>query len=407
MEHCKKKGEKMKITTYLEKKEDLDFFQNVSEVILQIKELSRFGKLSLDEAHELATLAKAKGLKPVIEWDILMTENVFQETLKTVKQIDFSIFNEVRAQDPGALGWLQENCKEISIALILETGNHNFLGIESWCKHLGNQLSKVVLSIELPHERLKSYIEQLHQLDIKVELLGLGRILLFYTPRSLLMPVVFDHEDNKEKIIHQDIVERLASSEESPHKGFPVVETKHGTFMFHIKDHWLMENILDLKAMKLDWIRIDLRFGKNKQMMTKISSLIKNYQQDQALQLKDEYPTDVIKGFFNVNKTDTLFGKLKNMKLQRKDKNYLGDVYEVIKEDSIIFMNRSREIKIKKGMEIIIVNPDGKEIPVTIKKLKNTEGFDVDSIEFEQLAVINPISAVVARSQVYLKEMSL
>jgi putative protease len=395
----------MKITTYLEKREDLDFFQNVSEVILQIKELSRFGKLSLEDAHELAKEAKSKGFKPVLEWDILMTENIFQETLKTIKLVDFTLFSEVRAQDPGAVCWLQENCKQTSIALILETGNHNLLGIESWCNHIGNQLSKVILSIELPHERLKNYIDKLHQKDIQVELLGLGRILLFYTPRSLLMPVVFDHEDVKEKIIHQDLVERLASSEESPHKGFPVVETKHGTFMFHIKDHWLMENILDLMAMKLDWIRIDLRFGKNKQLMSKIIPLIQKYEPDLALQLKEDYPSDVIKGFFNVNKTDTLFGKLKNMKLQRKDKNYLGDVYEVIKEDSIIFMNRSKNIKIQKGMALIIINPDGKEIPLTIKKLKNSQGVDVDSINFEELAIINPVASVVARSQVYLKDL--
>jgi putative protease len=396
----------MKITTYLEKKEDLDFYQDISEVILQVKELSRFGKLTLEEAHELARLAKLKGIMPVLEWDILMTENVFQETLKVVHQIDFSLFAEVRAQDPGAISWLQEHRTETKIALILETGNHNFLGIQSWCKHLGKQLSKVILSIELPHERLKTYIDELHESQIQVELLGLGRILLFYTPRSLLLPVVFDHEDKKEKIVHQDLVERLASSEESPHKGFPVVETRHGTFMFHIKDHWLMENIFDLQTMNLDWIRIDLRFGKSKQLMKNIVSLIQQYNPETALQLKNDYPADVIKGFFNVNKTDTLFGKLKNMKLQRKDKNYIGDVYEVIKEDSIIFMNRNKDLKVLKGMELIIINPDGKEIPVTIKKLKNSEGSDVESISYEELAIINPVASVVARSQVYLKDLS-
>jgi putative protease len=140
--------------------------------------------------------------------------------------------------------------------------------------------------------------------------------------------------------------------------------------------------------------------------MKNIVSLIQQYNPETALQLKNDYPADVIKGFFNVNKTDTLFGKLKNMKLQRKDKNYIGDVYEVIKEDSIIFMNRNKDLKVLKGMELIIINPDGKEIPVTIKKLKNSEGSDVESISYEELAIINPVASVVARSQVYLKDLS-
>ncbi|MFZ4713540.1 MAG: U32 family peptidase [Bacteriovoracaceae bacterium] len=395
----------MKMNCYLEKIEDLANYQHISEVILQVKEFSRFGKISIEQAHSMAKLARAAGKQVALEWDILMTENVFRQTIKLIEQIDFSLFDNIRVQDPGAVQWMIDHQQMTKVALILETGNHNYLGIEAWCKSLGQQLSKVVLSIELPHERLKNFCEKLHQRNIEVELLGLGRILLFYTPRSLLLPVVYGHEDDKEKIVHGEILERLASSEESPHKGFPVVESSHGTFMFHIKEHWLLENINELMDMKLDWLRIDLRFGKDKSLMIKIADQVLNPTTTFAQALKEIYPADLIKGFFNVNKTDVLFGKLKNMKLQRKDENYIGDVYEVLKEDCLIFMNRHKNLPIKVGLELVIINPDGKEIHATIKKLRNSEAKDVDSIAYEQLAVINYIGSVVARSQVYLKDL--
>lgn len=394
----------MKIVSYLEKLEQLPSLKEngVEEVILGAQEFSRYGKIKLENLNLWAKEIRKNGILPVLEWDILMTENVFAETVKALDKVDLSLFHSVRVQDPGAIYYIKNHSAKNKIQLILETGNHNLQGILDWANYLENCLDRIVLSIELPYETLKMYTTELHARNIKTELLGLGRILLFYTPRSLLAPVVFDHDDDKMKMmIDSENFERLASSEESPHKGFPILETKHGTFMFHIKEHCLLTQVPKLFEMNLDYLRVDLRFGKPISLFTQITEVINNFTEEKAQNFKQSYPSDTMLGFFNINKTDTLFKKLKNQKLQRQDQNYLGDVYEISKDKHIAFMNRSQK-PITPEMNIKIINPEGKEILTTIGWLKNSKLEQTQSIPQGELALINYMGKVQARSQVYL-----
>src|SRR4051812_28718605 len=74
-----------------------------SEVILCHQGLSRLGTLDLASLHDLAKSARDLDLRPVLEWDILMTSDPFAEAVSHLKQIDLSLFSAVRVQDPGAL----------------------------------------------------------------------------------------------------------------------------------------------------------------------------------------------------------------------------------------------------------------------------------------------------------------
>lgn len=393
----------MKVITYLESLSDLDLIleNKITDIILGTKNLSRFGKLTIDQFHQIASIAKSNNLNVHLDWDILITESLFSEKINEFNKIDLSLIKSVRAQDPGVIEYLLRETN-LPLSLILETGNHNLEGILSWCDYLKDRLDRVLLSIELPQERLRHYAKKLKQREIKWEFLGLGRILLFYTPRSLLAPVLFDHDDDKtQKIISEDFLELMGSSEESPHKGFPVIENQHGTFMFHIKDHYLMENISDLEDIGLDYIRIDLRFKKDMKLLNMITDCIASFSKEKANRIKELYPADVIRGFFNVNKTDTLFIKLKNQRLQRKDENYVGEIFEVQKSKYIVFMNRNPLIKVRRGDRLKFINPEGKIISSQIHKLQNSKMMDVEEIGYEELGVMNFIGGAVAKTQIY------
>src|SRR5690606_4190698 len=154
---------------------------------------------------------------------------------------------------------------------IAENGNHNLRALEGWIELASGRMERIVLSIELSKTVISEYVTKL---KVPCELLGFGRILLFYTPRPLLSALV------PQKVSQNEELAALGESEESPHKGFPIVENQHGTFMFHIKEFCLVEFAHELKEMGLSYFRIDQRWETPPKLQT-LMSLVQSFEQKQ------------------------------------------------------------------------------------------------------------------------------
>src|SRR5690606_23250130 len=254
----------------------------------------------------------------------------------------------VRVQDPGALNWILSNTSH-PFQFIAENGNHNIRALKGWIELAEGRMERVVLSIELSKDTIAQYTKEL---PIPCELLGFGRILLFYTPRPLLSSLV------PEKVSQNEEFLALGESEESPHKGFPLIENQHGTFMFHIKEFCLVDYAKDLTDAGLAFFRIDQRFGSDK--LREVTTLVKNFNEEEFLTFKEEYPQDLMRGFYLVNKTDVLFPKLKNSRLQQREGNYLGEVLEVEKSSHLAIMIKNKR-GLKKTDMLKILHPKGEE----------------------------------------------
>lgn len=379
----------MKLTTFAQSLHDLNIIKSngLDEVILSTKDFSRFGRLTFIEFQSISTRAKELGLKVIFEWDILMTQTNFERKLQEVKAY-LDLADSVRVQDPGAFHWLVENTQK-TLQFIAENGNHNLESLVNWIQFSPNRTERIILSIELPRNTIEEYVRSL---NVPCELLGLGRILLFYSPRHLLSPLKEIRED--------DEFEALGESEESPHKGFPIVQNRHGTFMFHIKDFSLIEYANELKQMGLHYFRIDLRFSDFSDFQT-ISDLIADFNQSQFDKFKNRYPQDLMRGFYLVNKTDVLFSKLKNNRLQKREGNYIGEVLESYKSSHLAIMVKNPR-GLKKSDKLKILHPKGNEIEVQIYSLKNLEMNDVDEVQSGEMALIQFVNGVWVKSQVFL-----
>ncbi len=380
----------MKLTTYASSLHDLSLLKDkkIDEVILAARSFSRFGKLSHSEFIQMAKRSKELGLRVLFEWDILMTEDVFETKVKEISDYLPSV-DAIRVQDPGALWWVLENTK-CPIQFIAENGNHNLKALEGWIDIAQGRLERLVLSIELPKATIQEYVEKL---SVPCELLGLGRILLFYTPRSLLSPL------NGEKLALNEELAALGESEESPHKGFPLVENQHGTFMFHIKEFCLLDYAKELSEMGLGYFRIDQRWA-GWEHLDLITNLIMDYNEFQFESFKQQYPQELMRGFYLVNKTDVLFPKLKNARLQHREGNYLGEVLEAEKSSHLAIM-----VKNPNGLNVSdklkILHPKGEIFETKIFSLRNLSLKEVEFIPSGDVALIQFVGGVWVKSQVF------
>jgi putative protease len=379
----------MILTTYAQTLHDLNIFkdQGFLEVILEPKSLSRFGKLSQEDFKALATRAEELNLRVLLEWDILMTEDVFEKKIKDIEEL-LPYAKALRVQDPGALEWAMTQTDK-PLQFIAENGNHNLRALEGWIKLSKGRIERLILSIELSKSSIEEYVQKL---SVPCELLGLGRILLFYTPRPLLSALVPD-----KLAVNQELA-AVGESEESPHKGFPILENAHGTFMFHIKEFCLVEYAAELKAMGLGYFRLDQRWEKSE--IISLCDLINNFELSQFESFKESYHQDFMRGFYLVNKTDVLFPKLKNSRLQKREGDYVGEVMEVEKGSHLAIM-----IKNPKGLKatdlIKILHPKGEVFESKIYSLKNLSLEEVQSVPAGEIAVMQFVGGVWVKSQVF------
>ncbi len=386
----------MKLVTSINNLEELSRLklENISEVILKTAKLSRFGKLNKANFRSIAEICKNKKIKVVLDWDALVVEQDFSSFIDYFNSIPVDLYDAIRVQDPGVTHYVLEHSNK-KIQLVLETGNHNLIGIEKWISALAGRCERVVLSIELPKIKLSEYIAKL---SVPVEILGLGRILLFYTPRSLLSPI----NEDKKVSSNTNFLEAVGASEESPHKGFPLLENQHGTFMFLPKDFCLLDHLSDLKEIKLQYLRLDLDFVENKIEVLENVCAIMNAEGNIDL-LKTAYNRDWIRGFYHQNKSDVLFKKLKNQNVQRKDSKYVGEVIDFVRgEYTIIDVKKESNIKVSDTLKFIA--PEGDEIIVPIHFIKKMNFEEVSNIGKPGLYLINYSRSVWVKTQVYLNE---
>lgn len=379
----------MKLTGFAQNAHDLSLLREAgaSEVILGIRDYSRFGKLTPESFFKLAADATRLGLRVVFEWDILMTEETFRKLLPELP-VYLELADALRVQDPGALNWALENT-ELPLQFVAESGNHNLEALRGWCEASRGRLERMILSIELSRDSIGEYCESL---PVPCELLGLGRILLFYSPRSLLSPLT------PEKISVNEDIHALGESEESPHKGFPVLENRHGTFMFHLKEFCLIDYAGDLEKLGLSWLRIDQRFGEEN--LTVEAAKVVN-REAMFETFKSNYPQELMRGFYHVNKSDVLFPKLKNMRLQGREGDYLGEVLEAEKASHLAILVKSpRGIRV--GDRFRIVHPKGQVFEGEVRTLKDVEFQETDRVEQGELAIIPFITGVWVKSLVFL-----
>ena len=381
----------MYFNTYLESFSELEQIQQTSirEVILQHKSLSRMGKQSTKSLLSLLEAALSCGLSPVLQWDILITEQSFRHCLTLLNRLPLAKFHAIRVQDLGAAEWIRQEHPELPLQLIVETGNHNITGLQRWTEYFGPQLKRLVLSTELPKSLLNEYSKIL---TVPCEILAVGRILLFYTPRKLLSSQDFSTNS-------PDFLEKKLVPGDQPQQQFPTVENQHGTFMFHHRDLFLLDHLPELQNTSLEVLRLDLQhIDLSEKWLIKLSALLESFDKEKCTAIKSAWPIKITHGFFRANRTDLAIERIKNPHLKDHGETLVGYVVEAVKGEQLIILTR-KTFPFAKAL--LGITPEGRECDIETVDIQTTDGQPVTEIISGNLYKVPHVKYVTAQTLVY------
>jgi putative protease len=367
----------MKFTTFVTSKEDIlacAAAPSLEEVLIEPSSLSREGRLSIEEAEALAKEAIQHGLKPTLVWDILMTETDFDNRSKLVAGMNLDLFSAIRTQDPGAAMWVRDNAPGKALQFVVENSNHNMPGLTRWVAELRPQ--RMILSTQLPEDKL---IACCKQLGTECEVLGAGKILLFYSKRHLLQANFRNEEDaNDAHWIYAD-----SSSEESASRPFPTIENEHGTFMYLNKDHFILDSLARLDEAGMHTIRIDLRDLQAGENAAKGIETIcaMTLARDPGLDTVWTRPTSA--PFFKRNRTDKQFARMKPQTRLLRDAKCVAEVVSVERGELLgLFTLRDFDTQ---GASFKFVAHDGSELPAELQTFSDITGNSLSTCSAHQV----------------------
>lgn len=375
------------LTTQIFHEEEVSLLASLGlkEAILEPKTLARRGKLSLEETQHLIQICQNHQIEVSLQWDILSEVQQLPALFHFFQQLPLTQIQSVRVQDPGVAYWLSTQPFSPALHLICENGNHNLFALQQWEKIFPKILKRLILSTEIPGTLLEEWIPQL---QVDTELLGLGPILLFYSPRKLLSPHFGEAEE----------LQQWARSPESNNRDFLTLENTHGSFLYHTKDLCLLDFISELARYGLKWLRLDRYEQIEHEFVAHLLALLKNTETILLQQVKNTWKKSLTAGFFRVNRTDASFGRLKISHLDAQNNPPCAEVIEVQRKKHLLLLLFE---PFKKGESFFFITPEKRKKSLLLYSLKNSSGQEVDFLDKGSIAILPWASHVPAKTFVW------
>ena len=381
--------------TSIQRQADFEICQKLplKELIFEHQSLSRFGELETATLLEMLEAWKTSGGKAFLQWDLLHDEKSFEEAVEVIKKLPLEYFDAVRVQDLGAANWLRNNHSHLKLHWIVEGSNHNLKGLQRWSDFLKPQLDRFVLSSEIAGNILQRCISELPQ---ECEILGIGSILLFYTPRHLLNPLNLNPDEPSE------VRRAWVATLETPHRKLRTMENKHGTFLFYDRELFLLEHYSELKSWGLKSFRLDLqRVG----MQWLNSVLVTDPENQESIKnLRENWPCKTFQGFFRANKTDKAIQRMKNPYRQSESSRPVAEVLEASKNRHLALLIKQRIIP---GLQLWGLTPEGRILELETQPMMDMRHHQVEAAEPDQIVLIPHVKYAVPKTLIFAVQPEL
>lgn len=338
---------------------------------------------SMEEIREGIAFAHAHDVKVYITANILAHNG----DLDGVREY-FAELREIKPDaliisDPGVYMIAKEACPEIERHISTQANNTNYGTYRFWYEQ---GAKRVVSARELSLAEIKEIRANIPD-DLEIETFIHGAMCISYSGRCLLSNYFTGRDANQGACTHPCRWKYAVVEEKRPGEYLPVYENERGTYIFNSKDLCMIEHIPELMESGIDSFKIEGRMKTALYVATVARTYrraIDDYKQSPELYREHMawYQEQISNCTYRQFTTGFFFGKpsdeaqIYDNNTYVKEYTYLGIVGERNEEGLYRIEQRN---KFSVGESIEVMKPDGANITVTVQRIVDEEGNDMES----------------------------
>ena len=342
---------------------------------------------SMEEMREGIRFAHDHEVKVYVTANILAHNDDLEGVREYFKELD-SFAKEEKPDaliiaDPGVFMIAKEVCPDIERHISTQANNTNYETYRFW---YGLGAKRVVSARELSLNEIKELRANIPD-DLEIETFIHGAMCISYSGRCLLSNYFTGRDANQGACTHPCRWKYSIVEETRPNEYMPVYENERGTYIFNSKDLCMIEHIPELMESGIDSFKIEGRMKTALYVATVARTYrkaIDDYKVSPELYKKNLpwYLDQISNCTYRQFTTVFFFGKpsdeaqIYDNNTYLKEYTYLGIVGEQNEEGLYRIEQRN---KFSVGEEIEIMKPDGENLTVTVKRIVDEDGADMES----------------------------
>lgn len=338
---------------------------------------------SMEEIREGIAFAHAHDVKVYITANILAHNGDLDGVRAYFAELREIKPDALIISDPGVYMIAKEVCPEIERHISTQANNTNYGTYRFWYEQ---GAKRVVSARELSLAEIKEIRANIPD-DLEIETFIHGAMCISYSGRCLLSNYFTGRDANQGACTHPCRWKYAVVEEKRPGEYLPVYENERGTYIFNSKDLCMIEHIPELMESGIDSFKIEGRMKTALYVATVARTYrraIDDYKQSPELYREHMawYQEQISNCTYRQFTTGFFFGKpsdeaqIYDNNTYVKEYTYLGIVGERNEEGLYRIEQRN---KFSVGESIEVMKPDGANITVTVQRIVDEEGNDMES----------------------------
>ena len=341
-----------------------------------------------EEMKEGIAFAHSHQVKVYVTVNILAHNRDLDGVRAYLKELKTTRPDGLIIADPGSFMLAKEICPELERHISTQANNTNYETYRFWYQ-MGAK--RVVTARELSLEEIRQIRAHIPE-DMEIETFVHGAMCISYSGRGLLSNYLVGRDANQGACTHPCRWKYSLVEETRPGEYMPVYENERGTYIFNSKDLCMIEHMDDLLDAGVDSLKIE---GRMKTALY-VATVARTYRKaiDDYLESAKKYHENlpwyreqISNCTYRQFTTGFFYGKpdenaqIYDNNTYVKEYTYLGFVEELTPEGMAQITQRN---KFSVGEKIEVMKPDGRNLEVTVRRILNEEGEEVESAPHPQ-----------------------
>jgi len=343
---------------------------------------------TMEEMKEGIEFAHAHSVKVYVTANILAHNSDLEGVRAYFEELKVLKPDALIIADPAIFMIAKEVCPEIERHVSTQANNTNY-GTYLFWHQLGAQ--RVVTARELSLAEIKEIRANIPD-ELEIETFIHGAMCISYSGRCLLSNYFVGRDANQGACTHPCRWKYAVVEEKRPGEYFPVYENERGTYIFNSKDLCMIEHIPDMVDAGIDSFKIE---GRMKTALY-VATVARTYRKaiDDYFESPEKYQENMpwyldqisnctyrqfTTGFFYGKPSEE--AQIYDSNTYLREYTYLGIVGDQ-NEDGLYQIEQRNKFSV--GEEIEVMKPNGDNIPVTVKAIRDEKGAEMESAPHPQ-----------------------